>query len=147
MTLYRAIVRPVLEYKSPVRNPQYQKDIDIIEKVQRRCMRLSYDDSNDLDSLWSLATRRRFTDLCEVYKYVHNLYKTDPKYLFSFPQRQLRGHDLKLQKEFGGSNVRQHFFSHRVVDDWNSLPNDIATSPSPETFKRRLRAVLESENR
>ena len=40
-TLYHAIVRPILEYDSPVWNPNLFKDINALEKVQDRCAKLT----------------------------------------------------------------------------------------------------------
>ena len=143
-TLYKAIVRPILEYASPVWNPQYQKDIDSLEKVQRRCLRLSRSEPIPMQSL---EARRHFTDMCEVHKFVHNKYKTDPNYLFTFAQLQMRGHSLKLEKQYCRTNIRKHFFTNRVVDAWNSLDDDIVTAPTPKIFKTRLRAALQSGSR
>ena len=39
-TLYKSIIRPILEYGSPAWNPWLQKYIDMLEKVQRRCLKL-----------------------------------------------------------------------------------------------------------
>ena len=40
-TLYTTMVRSVLEYGAPTWSPYYNKDIDNLEKVQKRCLRLS----------------------------------------------------------------------------------------------------------
>ena len=69
--LYISLIRPILEYASPVWNPQLTKDVNLIESTQRRCLRLS----NEVVSLPSLESRRLFIDLCEVYKYTHDMYK------------------------------------------------------------------------
>ena len=76
--LFKGIIRPIIEYGSPVWNPWLAKDIVSLEKVQQRCYSLA----NDYEShtwLWlapcSLEKRRKIADLCEVYKYVHALYR------------------------------------------------------------------------
>ena len=45
-----------------------------------------------------------------------------------------RCNNHKLIKKFCHSNVRKYFFNNRVVDAWNSLTNEIITSPSVSIF-------------
>ena len=35
-------------------------------------------------------------------------------------------------------NVRSSFFSQRVVNDWNMLPNEVVSADSVNSFKNRL---------
>ena len=44
--------------------------------------------------------------------------------------RRIRGHSLKLVKRRFTTTIRQHFFSERVVNRWNSLDEDTVTAPS-----------------
>ena len=77
-TLYKAFVRSILEYCSVVWSPQYVKDIEILEKVQRRFTRilpdfrhLPYEDRLRLYGIPSLFARRLSFDLIFVYKCIH----------------------------------------------------------------------------
>ena len=137
-TLYKSIIRPVLEYGSPVWSPWHKKDITELDKAQDRCLRLC----NHKISLPSLEERRLITDLCKIYKYTHDLYKTPAESFFKFPQRQLRGHTLKLAKNYARTDVRKHFFSNRSIDHWNSLPEEVVSAESLNQFKTRLMRSL-----
>ena len=86
------MVRPILEYGSPAWNPWLKKDIDVLDKVQRRCERMCTSENFKLESL---KERRKQTDMTETYKYLNKKYKTDPSTLFSTPDRSLRGHSQK----------------------------------------------------
>ena len=50
----------------------------------------------------------------------------------------LRGHSLKLYKEQARLDVRKYFFSHRVVDTWNALPETVIGCNNVNTFKIKL---------
>ena len=63
---YKHIIRPVLEYGAPAWNPWHTKDIQLLEKTQDRCLKLSQEEIK----LESLEERRKRTDLIETYKYL-----------------------------------------------------------------------------
>lgn len=137
-TLYTTMIRPVLEYGSTTWSPHLKKDISQLESVQRRCIRIA----NDTFTLPSLQQRRQDQDLCETYKLTHNLYKLDSEKFFNISSTtQTRGHDMKILKTHVKTDVRKYFFSNRVVDPWNDLPQSIVSAPSLNSFKKRLRST------
>ena len=83
--------------------------------------------------------------MCEAYKYLHNQYKTDPSLLFSHPQKQLRGHSLKLSKNHCKTEIKRNFFTNRVIDGWNGLSEDIVMAQSLNSFKNSLRSSPKAE--
>ena len=99
----------------------------------------SYEERLKIMKLPSLCYRRLRGDLIEVYKYTHGLYKV-PEGLLEFETRtNSRGPGYKLKKLRCNTSMRQDFFSLRVTDMWNSLPDSIA--PSVNAFKNRLEAM------
>ena len=54
------------------------------------------------------------------------------------PNSGTRGHDKKIYVRRPRLNLRQDFFSFRVVTDWNSLPPTITESETLNQFKARL---------
>jgi len=75
LNLYNTLVRPHLEYCSPAWSPHYQKDKQLLQKVQHRFTRLfpdlrsmCYQDRLRRLGLWALQERRNRADLLEVFK-------------------------------------------------------------------------------
>ena len=49
-----------------------------------------------------------------------------------------RGHPFKLAKGRYNLAVRGQFFTKRVVNFWNALPEEVVTAPSLDCFKNRF---------
>jgi len=47
-----------------------------------------------------------------------------------------RGHSCRLFKQFAFRELRQNYFPHRVVNNWNSLPSSIVETQSTNEFKK-----------
>ena len=76
--------------------------------------------------------------MIETYKYQHNVYDIDNEWLKPETSTVTRGHTRKLIKPRCNSTLRLHCFSHRVVNPWNSLPENVVSAPSVNAFKSRL---------
>ena len=74
----------------------------------------------------------------DTYKYVHGLYDCARPILTFSEVTRTRGHLLKLRTGISRLNVRKYFFSQRIVTLWNSLPEEVVTPPSINSFKARL---------
>ena len=107
-SLFKSLVRPILEYALAVWCPYKRKHIDEIEKVQRQFTRhikglknLSYQERLSKLKLPSLEYRRLRGDFIEVYKIVHKIY--DPLTTNSLLTLDLnlktRTNSLKLKKK------------------------------------------------
>jgi ribonucleases P/MRP protein subunit RPP40 len=152
--LFTVLVRPHLEYGNSVWHPQYKKDIELLESVQRRATRLvpgfwkmEYEERLRVMKLPTLAFRRLRGDLIEVYKHLHGIYRVDSTELLPLDSREgaaTRGHSLKLQKTRCRTSLRANSFGMRIVNNWNSLKDDIVQAPSVNSFKNRLDKLCET---
>ena len=144
--LYKTYIRPHLEYCVQAWCPYNRKDIKCLEKVQRRATKLvwrikdwDYEDRLKYLDIYSLERRRTRGDLIETYKIMHNIDKTPEETYFQRSEStQLRGHSLKLHKKPVNTKMRQMFFSQRVVNAWNVLPEEVVQASSINAFKSRL---------
>ena len=59
--------------------------------------------------------------------------------------KNLRGNRYKLFKKTCNLQLRNSFFSQRVVNDWNNLPDTVVSAPTVNSFKNRLDKFLKNE--
>jgi len=150
--LYGTYVRPHLEYCSQVWAPYFQKDINVLEKVQRRATKLipsirklRYEDRLKYLGLFSLQRRRKRGDLIETFKIMNGVENIDSETFFKRSSAtNLRGHNFKIYKQTATSIHRRNFFSQRVVNSWNLLPWDVVNASSVAVFKKRLDKYMDT---
>jgi ribonuclease P/MRP protein subunit RPP40 len=146
--LFKALVRPILEYSNVVWCPYLRHQIDQIETIQRHFTKkivgmrnLDYSQRLKELNLPSLEYRRFRGDLIEMFKICHKLY--DPlttKLLFEFVpyNNSTRGHNYKVNKIRTNSKKFSMFFTHRIVNDWNNLPYNTVNSKTMNAFKNSI---------
>ena len=138
LQLYKAMVRPHLEYANQVWSPQAKKYREMIENVQRRATKmipgyssLEYPDRLKKLKLPTLSYRRLRGDLIEIYKILSGKYDPDVCQDFINLRDQYlgpdapetRGNDRRIYVENPRLDVRKYSFPHRAVHVWNDLPN------------------------
>lgn len=144
--LYKSMVRPHLEYGNTIWRPHKREDINRIEKIQRRATKqiksishLSYEERLSILRLPTLEYRRARGDMIQTYKILHKIDDLDPTLFFNLADNnRTRGHPLKLNKPRARLDIRKYSFSVRVINEWNSLPEEVVLAPSINCFKNRL---------
>ena len=144
--LYKALVRPRLEFCVQAWCPYLRKDIDMIERVQRRATKLiegsknkKYSERLNEAGLISLEKRRVRGDLIQVFKTLKGIDRVNYKNYFEMQNSsRTRGHSYKLVKKRSNLDIRKYFFSQRIVNEWNNLPQVVVDAESVNSFKNRL---------
>ena len=127
--LYKALIRPHLEYGQLIQSPRFVRQSKKIENVQRRatkivpCLKdLSYEDRLRKLALPTLKYRRLRGDMINVYKILNDDQK-DSSHLLPLHESKhyTRGHDKKLQKCRFKCNIRKFSFTLRVTSKYGIL--------------------------
>ena len=144
--LFKAMVRPHLEYCHTVTHPRTVAQTQAIEGVLRRASKL-IQELRDLPyearlrrlKLPTMFYRFRRGDMITLFKYTHHLLDVPLNNICIIPsQRISRGHQFKLEKPRCRTTLRQKTFPHRALEDWNNLPPEVVEAPSVQSFKNRL---------
>ena len=147
---YNTLVRPSMEFASPVWDPYTDKDINTLEAVQRRAARWVTNRHRQTSSInailsdlqWpTLQTRRRKSRLVAFYKYHHGclVIDTPKRPIQSKPSQTTRQHHLaSYNLPSCRTTYRKESFFPRTIREWNSLPAEVALCPTLEGFKSRI---------
>ncbi|GAB0205580.1 hypothetical protein GRJ2_003023600 [Grus japonensis] len=149
LPLYSTLVRPHLEYCIQLWGPQYKKDLELLERVQRRATKLirglehlSYEDRLRVGIVQPGEKKALGRPNCGL-PVPEGAYRKDGEGLFTrVCSDRTRGNGFKLKEGRFRVDIRKKFFTVRVVRHWHRLPREVVEAPSLEVFKTRLDEAL-----
>ena len=180
LPLYKALVRSHFDYAMSIWNPHMIKFIESVESVQRRATKLipkiknlTYPERLKALNLPTFSYRRvrgggydfkwEVENNDKVYKIISNIYDSNTSQnILNFREKNsinLRGHQFTLEHKRLYTATRVNYFANRVVNNWNSLPENVVGAGTLNMFKNSLdrlwskqdllynyRAVIEKNN-
>jgi hypothetical protein len=153
MRLYKQYVRPHLEFSTQAWSPWTEADKSCLEKVQQRAVKMvsglkSDEYSERLAELEmpTLEERRHQADMAMVHKLTNRRGGLDPAQWFEMAADGARAtrsaanpRNLRLRQ--GRLEIRRNFFSVRVVDSWNNIPDSVRAVAKSEQFQQKYKQL------
>ena len=155
--LYKTFVRTKMEFAVAAWNPWNEGDIALLENVQKRMIRMvsdvrgeTYEEKLADAGLLSLKERRQRGDMIEVFKTMRGFNKVERREWFVIREEEevratrsnttvtdgveRRRPDVLFQTR-AKKEIRKNFFTMRVVQPWNEIPDEIKNQKSVNAFK------------
>ena len=150
--LYKTFVRPHLDYCAQVWSPWTLGDREILEAVQRRAVGMvtnlrgrTYEERLAELGMVTLEKRRERGDLIQAYKILSGKDQVDPHTWFQYMEPREVGTSTRAASGFlnvvrneGKTDIRRNFWSVRVCDPWNRLPDEVKGQATTNSFKNAL---------
>ena len=148
-------VCPHLEFAFSAWSPWLEGDIALIENVQKRFVKMvsglkntTYEERLKELGILSLRDRRLYFDLVETFKCIHGYTRIKYEQFFRLEKDENRRPTRARMCPFNiiptraRLEVRTNFFSLRVVEKWNGLPDSMKECLSLAAFKNNLKKLL-----
>ena len=157
--MYKTFVRPKMEFAVSSWNPWLEKDAEEMEKVQKRAIRAmtdirgeTYEDKLRDAGLTTLKERRIRGDVIQAFKVIKGFENVNREEWFDLTSREesrptRTNSTIENGKEVRKADVlympkprketRANFFTVRVVEKWNELPEEVKGAESVNSFKNR----------
>ena len=121
--MYKAIVRSHLEYCLQVWRPYRKKDIDTLERIQRRATKmipklrdLNYEERLKECGLTTVDTKILRGDQIQAFMISNGYENSDTCMFFSLKKDRTRGHEVLLVNDQCRLDIRKYSFSHRRIN-------------------------------
>ena len=144
--LFLSLIRPHLEYASPVWSPYKSGEVQSIENVQKFALKIcrkawdqNYESLLELFQVPSLEERRLYLDLCTMFKIVHNLCYFPSNIIHQHHTTRMtrvtsnRPENLYFALPSFHTNQFQNSFIPRTIEAWNSLPPELLSCSLPSS--------------
>ena len=156
--LYKSLVRPRLEFAAAAWSPWLEKDIECLEKVQRRMIRMlsnvrgtSYEEKLKDAGLTTLKDRRDRGDVIEAFKTMRGFNNVDKYAWFDIPDPDQIRHSTRststinsegdgadrtiILRERARTELRNQSYRFRTSRAWSLLPDEVRNTKSVNAFK------------
>ena len=166
--LYKTFVRPKLEFAVQSWCPWLEGDKNVLEKVQKRMVRLltdvrgdSYEEKLEKIGLTTLTERRERGDAIEAFKTLNGFNRVDKEKWFHLEEddsrptrRNTKVTDGKeerranvLKEEAARLEIRRNCYGVRAARIWNSIPDAVREQKSINAFKNAFDRWKQSEKK
>ncbi len=154
--LYKQYVLPHLDFSSAAWSPWTDSDKEVLERVQRRMVAMvsglttkTYEDRLKELGMFTLEERRHQTDMIQVYKILNGHDRVDALQWFNHTYTAERltrraADPLNLVRGRSRLELRRNFFSQRVIENWNKVPEALKRARTVDAFKRGYKAVRQA---
>ena len=143
---FNICVRPMVENATPIWSPHTIQYKTLVKDVQRSFTRrfpvpngVKYAQRLERSGLQSLEHRRLLADLL-CYRIIHGrvalifyVFCVFTEFCFAWPFLEI--------SSFSNCSKTKYFFPSRTLGVWNSLPGDVVTANSVNTFKQLIRNI------
>ena len=135
----------------------------MVEKVQRRAIGMvtnfrgkTYEEKLAEAGMTTLEERRRRGDLLQAYRVLNEVDSVDPSLWFTMAKhredgpaaeatRQSAGF-MNIKRGEGRNEIRKNFWSQRVIDPWNTLPDEVKQAETLNAFKNGIDNLRQKQN-
>ena len=149
---YTGLMRPRVEYASPIWDPHHQIDIENLEKVQKRAARFvtgnyKMETGNtklNLDNLnWPPLEERRLQTKLEIFQKARLKIIDIPTDHLAFKNRPTRqgGDGQTYQKFFSNIDSHRYSFFPHTTNTWNKLPLNVRLNTDIENFSSQINKI------
>ena len=144
---FTTFVRPTLEYAAAVWDPSTQRNINFLERVQRRGARFVSNDYRQTSSVTSmmfhlgwneLRNRRALIKTILLFKFINCLAEIHPAPYLIPTGAITRGHNIKYLQPHTRTIAMQYSFFPSDIRTWNTLPQHLVSMTSLKGFRQVL---------
>ena len=121
-------------------------------KILNILKNIDYLDRLEALHLTTLEKRRTRGDLIYMFKIVKGIDHIDLRRSLEFNDSKTRGHEYRFSREkFSAKRandysrfvtIRHNFFLNRIASLWNSLPSQVVSAQSLNSYKARIDKIL-----
>ena len=155
-----------MEHAVAAWSPWLERDVEELEKIQKRLVRSlsdvqgeNYEEKLKQAGLTTLKKRRERGDLIETFKVLKGFYKVNRDAWFHRADQRVtretrssvtvedgetKQNTEVLYKPPANHDIRNNFFTVRIVRSWNELPEEVKSQKTVNGFKTALDGWLES---